>query len=228
MKVQFFSHRGRVRPRNEDAVLVDETAGLFAVADGLGGHAAGDVASSLAVAEVGRSYRDRRAAGWGVLQALSDAVRAAHDTVAAAAARRAECAGMGTTLLAMAVSGHRAHLAHVGDSRAYLLRQEWEQRTLFRLTTDHVVIQHGREYVARVVGIGAADATPDVSFFDLQPGDAVLLATDGLYRELSQDAPGGARKLADLLERGGDALLQAALDAGGHDNITGLVVRTEN
>lgn len=219
---------GRVRAVNEDALLMEPP--LFAVADGLGGHEAGEVASELAV-EVLYENAPRRADA----KALARAVRSANDAVIEAAESGRGRAGMGTTLTAAMLEGSRVVVAHVGDSRAYLQREG----TIRQVTRDHSLVaemvrdgeltaEESRHHSLRSVVTRALGSDPnmlaDTFEFDAVPGDRLLLCSDGLTSMLYDDAIG------DILARHADpgaaarALADAANDAGGQDNITVVVV----
>lgn len=227
---------GLRRPENEDAYLVDVEKGLFCVADGMGGHAAGEVASRMAVDVLAREMARPDA---GALDArLRGAVVAANRAVLEAAERDPALAGMGTTLtaLALALDDGGFTIAHVGDSRAYLLRHG----ELRQLTTDHTWVQQqvdagllsprdARRHplssmLTRAVGI-AADPEVDIIRGDLEPGDLLLLCSDGLTGMVEDD------ELAYILARDlplDDAareLADAANRNGGADNITAVLIR---
>jgi PPM family protein phosphatase len=206
---------GHVRETNEDSAHVGRS--LYAVADGLGGHAAGEVASRIAVETVaelegtvsGADPADRSAA-------LADVIRRANRAVHDAARRDPARHGMGTTLTAATVEQGALLLAHVGDSRAYLLRDGQARQ----LTTDHAT---GPFTLTRVVGL---DPDVDVDTYDpvpLQPGDLVLLCTDGLTAVVGDD------ELAGLVEGRGaqdaaDALVGETLRRGAPDNVAVVVL----
>ncbi len=245
---------GRVRSRNEDACLVDAELGLFAVADGMGGHPAGDVAARIAIEHLPRLVRDalERAgrAGADAVEAAAvdadavegDAVDAGvgqavlelNDVVLAEAATSADLTGMGTTLVLLLITASTAHLAHAGDSRGYLYRDG----RLRRLTEDHsfaaALVDGGvldREQATRhpfaqslTQAIGMPNIRPELRRFDLAGGDRLLLCSDGLTKMLAEG------RVAALLAAGRDAdrtcqaLVDAANDAGGHDNISVVLV----
>ena len=230
---------GRHREGNEDNMFSGST--VFAVADGMGGHVAGEVASEAAlrpIAELdGASFDDPKAA----TDALRTAIEAANQHVVSQAQADPNLAGMGTTLTAVMVRDGRLHLAHVGDSRAYLLRDGGH---INQLTTDHTLVEQlvqdgrlsrdeisthpQRSVITRAIGV---EATVDVDTFPplvLQPGDQVLLCSDGLTGVVSD------KQLTDLLlsDAAGDTvvtqLIQTANDAGGPDNITVVLLRVED
>ncbi|MDB4951291.1 MAG: protein phosphatase domain protein [Gemmatimonadetes bacterium] len=233
---------GRVRQGNEDSFLVDAARGVFLVADGMGGHAAGEVASAMAAATVGGALAhavDGGSTGKALDAVLVDSFRSAHLAIEARSADDPETRGMGTTLTACAVSAAgEARMGHVGDSRAYLLRGG----VLTQVTRDHTWVQRevdaGRlsprgarthrlaHIITRALGADSPDA-PDLLAFPVAPGDVLLLATDGLSGPLDDDAI--ARILASpapLGERAA-ALIAAANAAGGPDNITAVLVLIE-
>jgi protein phosphatase len=218
---------GRTREGNEDGYLAKEP--LFAVADGMGGHRAGEVASNLALETLAEVAPDEDA------HSLADRVRAANRVVHQHASEDAELEGMGTTLTALWLDGDEALLAHVGDSRAYLCRDG----ELSMITEDHTLVQRmvregkltrdeadhhpQRSILTRALGV---DAEVDVDDFtvELRPGDRILLCTDGLTSMIGED------RIAEILadnpdpQAAADALIVAANEAGGQDNITAVVL----
>jgi len=233
------SDRGRKRASNEDAFGYSVEDGIYVVCDGMGGAAAGEVASALAVDEVLRRLSGRSSNGHLPLpEAAQDAVTTANDAIFSRAQRNRRLNGMGTTLVALAAEDRRIWVLNIGDSRCYRLRSGH----LERLTTDHSLVEEqvrmGRmsEYealrspwknvITRALGTQPS-VTPDVFDLEAEPGDLFLLCSDGLTRELS-DAMIEAllcRKLQ--LEELCHSLVDAAKKAGGHDNITCLLVRAE-
>ncbi|MDI3316422.1 MAG: Stp1/IreP family PP2C-type Ser/Thr phosphatase [Bacillota bacterium] len=235
MRVDAASDVGKVRPRNEDAWVWRRirTLELLAVADGLGGHRAGDVASRLALDELAKGLDvDGAETGEASRESLLRAVRRANQAVWEAARARAEWQGMGTTLTAALVDGDRLTLAHVGDSRAYL----WRAGSLRQLTSDHSLVQAlvargalseeeaehvpERHILTRAVGT-SPEVEVDVLEIRLEPGDRLVLATDGLSAALNKE------QVAALLAEGGDRpahrLVEAANRGGAPDNVTVLV-----
>ncbi|HEX6939121.1 MAG TPA: Stp1/IreP family PP2C-type Ser/Thr phosphatase [Longimicrobiales bacterium] len=230
--------RGLRRASNEDVYRIREDVGLFLVADGMGGHAAGEVASAMAAQiveqEVVRAL-DTGAAG-AILRA---AVEHAHRAILARAATDPDTAGMGTTLTAALLrpAERTLHIAHVGDSRAYRLRDG----VLTRLTTDHTWVQRlvdsGRltaaearvhplaSVLTRALGGPAEEFDVDILAEDLAAGDLILLCTDGLTAALD-DAD--LRAILDRplpLETLAAQLVEAANLHGGPDNITAVLIR---
>jgi len=235
---------GRVRDQNEDAWTAVPGAGLYAVADGMGGHAAGEVASRLAVEAVEESLGDRAPdTVAGAREVLAAAVRAAGRRIREQARERPERRGMGTTLTAMLLlTDGRGVVAHVGDSRAYRMRGEG----LGRLTRDHTWVQarvdsgeltedEARRHPASSVLTRALGADgfsePDLFEIEWRPGDVYLLCSDGLTAavgepELEGELGRALREAADLEGAAGE-LVREANRRGGPDNITVLLVRPE-
>ncbi|HSH46336.1 MAG TPA: Stp1/IreP family PP2C-type Ser/Thr phosphatase [Longimicrobiales bacterium] len=230
--------RGRVREQNEDAVLQRPRRSLFAVADGMGGHAAGDVASRIAVDVMDERTLTATPDVDGA--ALADAIRAAHEAILRAAAADPALEGMGTTLTALSVAGsERCHIAHVGDSRAYRLRdgelrqltrdQTWvqDQVDAGNLTAEQARTHPYSAMLTCALGIDTTDLDVQVLEPDCQPGDVFLLCSDGLTGGVTDAEI--QRILTDHtgLNPAADALVEAANDAGGVDNITVALVRIE-
>ncbi|WP_233581317.1 PP2C family serine/threonine-protein phosphatase [Acidipila sp. EB88] len=232
------THVGQVRRTNQDAWSYSLEAGLFAVCDGMGGMAGGEIASQIAVeafvehlAPVPEAQRTARL--------VTQAVCAANRRVQARAAHERALQGMGTTLVALALcAANKAAIVHVGDSRCY----RWRHGSLEACTEDHSLIaeqiRNGvlteaqaalspmRNVITRAVGTRRS-VLPEVQMLLLEPGDVFLLCSDGLCRELPDAAIAGLlRGDAPLPERN-RALVEAALAAGGRDNVTSMLVRIE-
>jgi protein phosphatase len=227
--------RGRKRPSNEDAFGYSVEHGVYLVCDGMGGAAAGEIASSLAVDEALRlltSPGDARP----LAQLAEEAVSAANEVILLRAMRNERLSGMGTTLVGMLVEERRVLVLNIGDSRCYRLRH----RRMEQVTQDHSLVEEQvrmgrmtrseaqrsplRNVITKALGT-QGHIKPDLFELQAEPGDLFLLCTDGLTRELSDSAIGsllGADlPLDDLCAR----LVRAANKAGGHDNITCLLVR---
>jgi PPM family protein phosphatase len=222
---------GRVRDHNEDGYLVDDGLGLVAVADGMGGHRAGEVASAAAL--------DALRIAFGAGAAIGDAVSAANDIVFEQSVADRNLRGMGTTLTAGALGiDGTLLLGHVGDSRAYLLRDG----SFDQVTTDHSLvaelIESGeiteeeaeqdprRSMITRALGLEPG-VDVDVETIDLQAGDRVMLCSDGLTTMVRDD------DIAEILGNESDVttaatrLVEAANEAGGVDNTTVVVIDIE-
>ena len=237
---------GRVRDANEDSFLVDESLGLAIVADGMGGHAAGEVASSIAVQVcrdtiarerdlLGRYARGDAIGRQDVLRLMEQAVQNACAAVYAEAQKDPTKRGMGTTMVVLMLIGPRGFIAHVGDSRIYLTRNQ----SVHQLTQDHSLInellKRGRltpeqiaklnmkNAVTRAVGVYES-VEVDTLDFDILAGDQFLLCSDGLS-EYAQESD----ILRVFREIDADQIAQTFIDlaneGGGKDNITAVVVK---
>ncbi len=225
---------GLKRRHNEDAYLIMPEAGLFAVADGLGGHASGEVASRMAVEHLAACFG---AIGGSPEERLRSAFQAANQAVFARGSADPHLSGMGTTLVAVHLAdGGPLAVAHVGDSRAYLFREG----RLSRLTEDHSLLQDfirqsnptpeeieaypHKNVIVRALGMKET-VEADVGLVQVREGDLVLLCCDGLFGMLPDQQMAGI-----LLEEGGEIrranqlLVDAANQAGGSDNVTSVLV----
>ena len=250
-KVQYFARTdvGRLRDHNEDNYLVDKKLSLSVVADGMGGHAAGEVASALAVRIIheeikahrdvidafGEEGADERAGSKEILNVLEQAVNRAcqkiHEEAKADPAKR----GMGTTLSALLIAGSQGFIAHVGDSRIYLLRggkiqQVTEDHTVYnelvkrgKLTRDQIEKVAQKNAITRAVGVYER-VEVDTLTIEVLPGDQFLLASDGLHGYIAHTA-----ELEPYLEEAdgetaAEELIALANRKGGKDNITAVLV----
>jgi serine/threonine protein phosphatase PrpC len=238
---------GVVRDHNEDSALMEPGAGFFIVADGMGGHAAGEVASAMAVETVKGTLEKATAeieafrkapsdaARRGLVQLLQNAVLSAHQAVYQRGQAEPDKQGMGTTLDVVLIAGAEAFVAHVGDSRTYLVREGRSSQ----ITTDHTVaevlviegkltieeaaVSPLRTILVNAIGV-SADVGVEMAHVTLKRGDRLLLCSDGLHdyfpveeeiaQRMSTEKPGEA--LAEMVE--------LAKTRGGHDNITGVAV----
>lgn len=237
---------GLRRPGNEDNFLADAEALVFAVADGMGGHAAGEVASRIAVDAIREVMAGGIGGDWPFgfrsdlpepANRLRTALLTANRRVLEASRDTPECRGMASTVAALHLDGDTAHVAHAGDSRVYLLRGG----TLTQLTADHSWVgermregvltaneaRHHpfRNMVTRALG-GRGDLEVELTPCPLLPGDTLLLCSDGLTNMVSDARIGLILDGCDVREAAHE-LVQAALDGGGDDNITVVVVRLE-
>jgi PPM family protein phosphatase len=234
------SDRGRKRPSNEDAYGFSIEAGVYVVCDGMGGAAAGEVASTIAVDEVLRLLTHRgEEKGIELPQAAENAICEANEAIFSRAQRNHRLSGMGTTLVALATQDRRVWVLNIGDSRCYRLRQGVleqlsrdhslvdEQVRLGRMTAREALHSPLKNVITRALGT-QSQVTPDVFEFEAENGDVFLLCSDGLTRELPdrviQDLLSSDLSLEDQAGR----LVEAAKKAGGHDNITCLLVRAES
>jgi protein phosphatase len=232
------THTGHVRTSNEDSVIIDGRRGLFVVLDGMGGANAGDVASQTARDTIAEFVRQNRRSATSGRILLDAAIQAASRAVHQAAGSRHDRHGMGTTVVACLVeSEKRAVIAHVGDSRAYLLRGG----RLIQLTRDHTIVAElvdrgaiSREdaeahayknVLSRNLG-ARAEARVDFNELDLKPGDRILLCSDGLYGYASADAIQYLLGSGDAPEHVARDLIELALRGGGGDNVSAIVIET--
>jgi serine/threonine protein phosphatase PrpC/CRP-like cAMP-binding protein len=258
MEIKFFAATdvGRQRDHNEDNYLIDPKLHLFVVADGMGGHAAGEVASQIAVHTVCRAVRDNAdvierhrdapdsaAARQEILAVLEHAMQTATAEIFRHAQEDNEKRGMGTTCSALLLVGARGFIAHVGDSRIYLVRQS----QVHQITEDHSLlnelIRRGKlkreeietspyaKYKNAVTRAVGAYETVEADTFDFEilPGDSFLMCSDGLHAylkdsDIRQLVGSSAPEAAEAPKR----FIQHANNGGGHDNITAIVVRIES
>ena len=224
---------GLVRPQNEDSYHCSHP--LYVVADGLGGHAAGEVASKMAVDRLRQVAVDGGTSAEEAQQELAEAVRDANRRIHSSATEDVEHAGMGTTVTAAIAVGNVLGFAHVGDSRAYLFREG----KLTRITDDHTPVERAvragvltadealhhpsRHVLAQAVGLDV-DVEVDTPAVELQSGDRVLMCTDGLTDPVPD--PDLERLLArfDTPKDAVDGLIGAALNGGGPDNVTLIII----
>ena len=227
------THTGMVRRQNEDAAWMDEARGVFAVADGMGGHLAGEVASAMAIDAV----REMACCARPGISTLSAAVSCADGTIRRHAQENPACSGMGTTLSLLWHSGERAYIAHVGDSRIYRLRDgEFAQLTrdhslveeMVRsglITEDEARVHPRRNIITRALGT-QGNNEPDLFIESAKPGDVFLLCSDGLNGMVEDERM--ARVIREeTLETAADRLIDMALKAGGNDNVTLILYRVE-
>lgn len=237
LRAAALSHTGNVRTSNEDAYGYCLDAGVFAVCDGMGGAAAGEVASRLAVDTLIErlcavtSREDR-----GI--ALEESIAAANRLVHTQAAQDASLQGMGTTLVAVAIQDDQALIGHVGDSRCYLFRAG----QLTRQTNDHSLVDEQvrlghmtqadadrsplRNVITRAIGTQNA-VEPDITDLPLESGDILLLCSDGLTREVPEACIAAILHSPGTVEEQCHRLIDAANDAGSRDNVTAILVQAD-
>jgi serine/threonine protein phosphatase PrpC len=227
------SHVGRVRANNQDSAYAGSH--LFVVADGMGGHAGGDVASAMTIKHVVEADR--------VFESAEEAAKTLHETLLTAnhilsntVIKHNELTGMGTTVSGMVRVGDKMAMAHIGDSRIYLLRNG----TMTQMTHDHTFVQrlvesgritleeaavHPRRSVLMRV-LGDVDASPeiDTAVFDTEPGDRWLLCSDGLSSFVTEDKIAATLRRVTNAETATERLVQASLDLGAPDNVTVVLV----
>jgi protein phosphatase len=244
---------GRKRDHNEDSLLLEPNLGLFAVADGMGGHLGGDRASRMAVEILGREVKRLVRNGamkkpakivtengdeGPVAAALRQAARTAGAAIFDVAQREARLHGMGTTLTALLVRDDKAYVAHVGDSRAYLFRDgkaqqvtedhSWiaEQVRAGLLSEEEARDSRFRHIITRSVGF-EREVQVDLQEIPISPGDCFLLCSDGLTNHI-EDTEIGRILTAEYYRRAPQVFVEIANERGGDDNVTVLVVYVAN
>lgn len=236
------THPGLARENNEDSVIVDETAGLGVLADGMGGYNAGEVASGMATAfirsEMGRWLMQAgpRANGKEIRRAMEICVDNANRSVFHAANTNPQYSGMGTTLVVAAFQESRLILGHIGDSRCYRLRGD----VLSRITRDHSLLQEqldaglitpeqaavslNKNLVTRALGVEDT-VLLDVAEHSVQAGDLYLLCSDGLSDMVEDTELGRLLLVRNRLDQKARSLIDAANAHGGRDNISVLLAK---
>jgi serine/threonine protein phosphatase PrpC len=226
---------GQAREANEDAYLIAVARGLFLVADGMGGHAAGEEASALAIRTLADYLTEARLATGPIPDTLTQGMRLAHLAITEAGQAQPAWEGMGTTVVLAALVGRTAYLANVGDSRAYLIRQG----TIRQLSRDHsmttflveqglLTAEDAREHPARnqllaALGVAHPEVVAQVEL-PLLTGDRLLLCTDGLWGMVTDAEMLATVQAAADPDMAVQALLVRANAAGGEDNITAVAI----
>ncbi|HET7109739.1 MAG TPA: Stp1/IreP family PP2C-type Ser/Thr phosphatase, partial [Gemmatimonadales bacterium] len=230
---------GVVRSGNEDNFLMLADRGIFIVADGMGGHAAGEVASEMAVRIVAEELGQYRGLSDDELATrMHNAIRKANEAIFSRTLSEHDKRGMGTTLTALVLLPDRYLIGQVGDSRAYLLRSD----RLRQITKDHSYVQEQVDaglltpeqarvhpysnVITRCVGAGM-EVTPDIYFGALESEDLLLLASDGLTGMLEDEQLRRLLKADGGPQRSVDQMITEANRRGGLDNITAIVIRIE-
>ena len=230
---------GRVRNSNQDYVFCEENAvgsfpNLFLVADGMGGHQAGDMASRICVEEMVRQIQatDRKTP----VSVLEQAVSAANQKIYQTATQDKALEGMGTTLVGTVIEGDTAYIVNIGDSRLYQLRDSLRQ-----ITVDHSLVEEmvqsgeiqknemrthpNKNIITRALGTDTS-VRPDCFEIEVQEGDVLLLCSDGLSNMLEDNQIENiVRANGENLRQAGECLVKQANDAGGKDNISVILIR---
>ncbi len=246
MDFEFFSQTdtGRVRSNNEDSIAVDDSCGVAVLADGMGGYAAGEVASGMACdfikSELGRWLHEAssNASDGDVKRAMDICVDNANRAIFGAANSNPTYAGMGTTLVLAVFRSGRLLLGHIGDSRAY----RWRDGQLQQITKDHSLLQEqidagiltpeqaqyaaNKNLVTRALGVEDL-VLMETHLHDIQSGDIYLMCSDGLSDMLRDQQIAEVMTAHTSLPDMGAALVAAANDAGGRDNIAVVLVRAQ-
>lgn len=239
MKSFSMTDTGRVRNNNQDFVLCEENAvgcfpNLFIVADGMGGHNAGDMASRLCVAKVQEQIRitDKKTP----VGVFEEAVKTANDSIRQCASETPEFAGMGTTMVAATVLDDVAYVVNIGDSRLYRMSEDLRQ-----ITVDHSLVEEmvqsgeirkdemrthpNKNIITRALGTDET-VRPDCFEIRVRQGDVLLLCSDGLTNMLEDsEMEEILRENKNDLEQAGRTLVERANEAGGKDNISVILVR---
>jgi PPM family protein phosphatase len=238
LEIASLTHTGMLRPHNEDSHAVDQGDGFAILADGMGGYNAGEVASAMAVTRLAAALRGWRQGAVAPTELLTREIGAINAAIHAAARSQEQCAGMGTTLVAVLFGAGELTVAHVGDSRLYRLRGEH----FGAVTRDHSVLQEqidcglitpaearlsqNKNLVTRALGVGA-DVVVDVAVHETRPGDLYLLCADGLNDMVPDDRIGAVLLSPEALDlQAAAAQLVATANAnGGRDNVTVILAR---
>lgn len=230
---------GNTRGVNEDCVHADERVGLFIVADGLGGHQAGEKASQLAAQTLSANLgRLRGSSAAEVDREIAAALEKTHRAILYFANARPEKRGMGSTVVLAVFRDTRVHVAHIGDSRAYLYRRG----QIEQLTQDHSLVNNlvktgqitagqARAHPLRAVitqSLGSdQEPTPDLMTVTVEVGDRYVLCTDGVSDWLGENALRSVLSQPASPDEQCQQLIEAALEAGSHDNLSAIVVAVE-
>lgn len=229
------THAGKVRENNEDFYQVDARFGVLIVADGIGGHNAGEVASRLATETIVKHFEENyKTQSERVPGLITEAIEEANRVVYSHAIHNNSCFGMGTTVTMSVIDGNVAYLGHIGDSRAYL----YHAGKLSQVSTDHTLVNEllkngsiteadarlypNRNIITKALGTDP-EIIPDINEIELDNGDVLLLCSDGLTDLIENgDMETILSKIGDKesLEIAVESLIGLSLDAGGFDNIT--------
>ncbi|AZR72959.1 hypothetical protein BBF96_05855 [Anoxybacter fermentans] len=224
---------GKVRTINQDSYLaLDGDIKIFAVADGMGGHKAGEVASAMAIETI-RQYQGQRE---DIRQMLKDIIMDAHKRIYERQLNDPACQGMGTTLTIAVIKENLLYIGHVGDSRVYLYRDQ----DLLQITTDHSLVNellkndqiseeeaknHPHKHILlQALGSGN-ELNVEINCFSLERSDIILLCTDGLNNMLTKEEIIQILKGEGSLQEKSELLVEAANNKGGLDNITVILFK---
>ncbi len=241
-----YSHRGKVRKRNEDSYYTPSCKynidGLFMVADGMGGHNAGDVASKMVVKEITsyfKQHTDTINTSEDVKRLMFESITRANKIIYDYSLIDDKCSGMGTTLTMAYLFNGKVYIGHIGDSRGYIVRDN----VAYQITRDHSLVQElldngsitmadvdhhpQRNVITRALG---TDEEVKIDYYEeeLKDGDIILLCTDGLINHVDIEDVGNFIAANNNLEDLAKALIREALEGGGIDNITVVIVQYDN
>ena len=230
--------KGRKRESNQDSYLIDERLGVFIVADGVGGHTGGEVASALAVETVREVMAHPKAMQFKPREVLFQAYEEASHRIYDRAVQESRLNGMGTTMVMGYVRDHKLYIANVGDSRCYLYRRPY----IWQLTEDHSLVNEqirlgmmkeeqarkviGKNVITRSVGF-ERDVFPDILEREISSGDTFLFCSDGLSGMVNDKDMGQIFNQASI-DKTAHLLIDKALDHGGEDNVTVLVLHFQD
>jgi PPM family protein phosphatase len=236
LEISYLTHKGMVREFNEDGLFVDEQMGLFMVADGMGGHNAGEVASAMAVTEISQFVRAGMDLGKNSETLLREAFFAAHEVVLALSLSDDSLNDMGTTVVAVILANGQVTVGHVGDSRAY----EIHEGRITKLTHDHSFIadwirdglinhaesrtHNARHGLTMALGVDD-DMEPEIKSFPWLATSCLLLCSDGLTDMVDDEEILSVVENASSLKAACRKLVAKANEKGGEDNITVVLVR---
>jgi PPM family protein phosphatase len=232
------THMGNVRTNNEDAFSRDPVLGLWVVADGMGGHEAGEVASAIAIESIARKIRQGKD--------ITEAIQNAHHNILNGTRKGRGAKGMGSTVVAVHSTSTHYRIAWVGDSRAYLWTRTGERSgTLEQLTTDHSYVQmlvkagaitpeeainhRDKNVITQCLGsLEMPNVTVDTVERDWQPDQWLLLCSDGLTDELEDGQIAAVLSNSPDLKTAAESLLREALESGGRDNTTIAIIAQQS
>ncbi|WDF83680.1 Stp1/IreP family PP2C-type Ser/Thr phosphatase [Lacticaseibacillus pabuli] len=243
MKYAYRSDIGQIRPSNQDYVGVFKNNGgatLAIVADGMGGHQGGDVASEMAVSHIGYAFEEMTSSDMTVAAKwLINELARENDRILTRGQQFSDLTGMGTTIVAVLTCGDKFIVANIGDSRAYLYRKG----RFVQITEDHSLVNElvrsgeltpeeaknfpRKNLITRSLGV-APDVEPDVDTYDLIKGDMLLLCSDGLSKTVDDSQMAQVMSSKLTLQEKADRLIELANEAGGPDNISALIASAEN
>jgi len=236
MEIGFRTDLGRIRDVNEDNLLVDSELGLFIVADGLGGHEAGELASSIAVVEIANHIRRQIGQGNEARAAVEEAIVKAHEEILKSGSDHSDTLEMGTTVVLALVKGDRVLISHVGDSRAYMIansviKQLTHDHTFVEdwLRTGRITVEEARNHRSRhgiysALGIDDEIET-ETTEWPWESGSSLLLCSDGLTDMVADDRIEAIINGWEDPQQACDRLVEEANEMGGADNISVIVVR---
>lgn len=239
MEFAYQTDVGRVRPNNQDYVGLFHNhshATLAIVADGMGGHQGGDVASEMAVSHIGYAFEKTQSSdAETVVKWLMYELQKENEQILARGQQFKDLTGMGTTIVAALMIGHRFVIANIGDSRAYLYRHG----RLMQITEDHSLVNElvksgdltpeeaknfpRKNVITRSLGI-APDVDADVTIYDMEANDMLLLCSDGLTKTVEDEDLAQIMAAPETLATKAKLMVQAANEAGGPDNVTALLI----